>query len=140
MLPYNVRIRKALVKKFIKLFSIAAISIIISALLFYLFALPKIVSSIKFSNFIQNYFSKNSNAQLTISNPVLKTSIKPEISFKVEALLIKKDDETLLNLKNFDTKVSFYKIFQRQITLDKLGADEIYIDVNNLQNIKFKNQ
>ena len=140
MLPYNVRIRKDFVKKFFKLFSIAAISIIIVTLLFYLFALPKIISSTKFSNFLQNYFSKNSNAQLTISKPVLETSIKPEISFKVETLLIKKDDETLLNLKNFDTKVSFYKILQRQITLDKLGADEIYIDVNNLQEIKFKNQ
>ena len=126
--------------KFLRKIILSVLTILLILLLFYLFALPKIIASESFLNFIQNSVNKNCNAQLIITNPILKTSIKPEISFSVDSLSIKKDNETLLNLQNFDTKISFYKFFKKQITLDKLGADDIYVDINKLQELKFKNQ
>ena len=126
--------------KIFKKFMITILIITVFLLLFYLFALPRIISSPAFIKFVQNSVNKSCNAELTIEKPVLDTSLKPEIAFSVDSLYLKKDNEVLLNLKNFDTKISFYKIFQRKITLDKLGADEIYADVNKLQNLKFKEQ
>ena len=126
--------------KIFKKFMITILIITVFSLLFYLFALPRIISSPAFIKFVQNSVNKSCNAELTIEKPVLDTSLKPEIAFSVDSLYLKKDNEVLLNLKNFDTKISFYKIFQRKITLDKLGADEIYADVNKLQNLKFKEQ
>ncbi len=126
--------------KFFKRLIISIFVLTAFFLFVYLFALPRIISSTAFIKFVQNSVNKSCNAELIVEEPVLDTSLKPEISFKIDTLLLKKDNETLLNLKNFDTKISFYKIFQRKITLDKLGADEIYADINKLQNLKFKKQ
>lgn len=106
--------------------------------LFYLFIIPQTLSNRNFLNFIENIVSKNNNTELIIQKPKLKTSFKPEIEFKIDLLSFKKDDKIILDLKNFDLKFNFYSIFKRVITLEKLGADEIYIDINKLQELSFK--
>ena len=111
---------------------------VIGFLVFYLYALPKMVTDIKLLEWFEKAVAKNMNAELVINNPHLETSIKPEIGFGVDFLSLKKDDELLLSLKNFDTKINFYKILKRKITLEKLGADEIYANINKLQNLKME--
>ena len=124
-------------KNIIKLLVLIFITII-GFLAFYLFALPKISTDVKLLEWIVKSVEKNMNAELVIQNPYLETSIKPEIKFSIEFLSLKKDGELLLNLKNIDTKINFYKILQRKISIEKLGADEIYANVNELQNLKIK--
>ena len=126
-------------KKFKRLiFSVLTVLLLFLSL--YIFVLPKIVSNLQFVYVLEKFINKNFNAELIINHPVLKTSIKPEISFGVENLSLKKDGETLLALQNFDAKINFYKIFVRKITLEKLGADNIYIDINKLQKLSFKDK
>ena len=107
-------------------------------LAFYLFALPKISTDVKILDWIVKSVEKNMNAELVIQNPYLETSVKPELRFRIDFLSLKKDGELLLNLKNIDTKINFYKIFQKKISVEKLGADEIYANINELQNLKMK--
>ena len=140
MLPYNYKRGIYLMKKFwLKFLIITSIIICFTAIL-YLFGLPKLISDQKFINFIENSVAKNMNAELVIRNPYLKTSIKPEIQFSIDNLSLKKDGEVLLNLQTIDTKLNFYKIFKRKITLEKLGADDIYVNVNKLQDLKIKKE
>ena len=127
-------------KKLLKISLIVFVTIFILAGTFYLYGLPKLISNDGFINFVEKSVAKNMNAELVINTPQLNTSIKPEISFSIDSLSLKKDGELLLNLKNIDTKFNFYKILKRKITLEKLGADEIYVNVNELKNLKVKEE
>ena len=131
-----------MIKSLIKRLPLILLSILVlltALILFsYLYLLPKIVSSPKVISFIENSVSKNCNAELIITNPVLKTSLKPVVSFKTPSVTLVKDGETLLNLQNFDIEINFSKLLLKKIKLSKIGADEIYIDVNKLQNLKVK--
>ena len=127
-------------KKFIK-WSLITISLFtVLVLTAYLYVIPNLISNNNFLEFIKSAAKNNLNAELSITNPVLKTSLKPEITFSVDNLSLKKNGELLLNLQNIDSKINFYKFFARKITLEKLGADDIYIDINELQNLKIKKE
>ena len=106
--------------------------------LFYLYGLPKLVSNPNFIEFVQKTVKKSVNAELILDSPILKTSPKLRIDFKIKNILLSKDGETLLNAENFDINLSLKKILRKQILINKLGADDIYIDVNQLQNLVLK--
>ena len=104
----------------------------------YLYVIPKVVCSPKTISFVQKILAENCNAELLITNPVLKTSLNSDVSFSTPSVTLTKDGDSLLNLQNFDIEINLSKLLLKKIKIKKLGADEIYIDVNKLQNLKIK--
>lgn len=133
---------RIIMSKVMKITAIAVTSIICAvvalALIIYLAVIPAVVKNPTFLDFVKNTVQENCGAELIVSNPSIKTSLKPIIAFKTESMSLTKDGEMLLNLQNFDSEISFAKIFSKTITLNKLGADDIYVDVNKLQNLSIK--
>ena len=108
---------------------LATIAIILTG---YLFLLPRLVSCEKIINFIETQVEKNYNAELEIIAPKLVTSIKPTLGFAVDKIELKKDNQNLLLIENFETEISFSKIFKKTMTLNKLGANFFFVDANKL--------
>lgn len=106
-------------------------------LVLYLLILPKVLANSGFLMFVSNLVQNTCGAELVVSNPVLKTSLKPEISFDIDGLTLIKNGETLLNVKNMQSAVNFSKIFSKEIRLKKFGVDDLYVDINKLQTLKF---
>lgn len=115
--------------------SVAAISAVLAAMPFviYLKVLPAAVSNPNVINYVQNVLDKQAGLKLNVKSPVLTTSLSPDLEFKVEELsLYDKENHALLAVQNFDTQISFAKILKKNIIVKKLGADEIFADVNKL--------
>ena len=123
------------------------ISIIISSIIvffvaailaLYLVVLPKAVATPEVWEYVNKIVKENCGAELVVSNPCLKTSLKPEITFDIDTLTLVKDGETLFNVKNMQSGINFAKIFAKEIKLQKFGVDDLYVDVNKLQHLKIK--
>ena len=100
--------------------------------LIYLLLIPAIVSSPKFSNIVSKQLEKELGLNVKIEDVKLKTYLRPKIDFKIKNLAVQKDDEKLLFLKEFDSTFSFKDIIKKQIDIEKLGANLILADVDNL--------
>lgn len=72
---------------------------------------------------------------MNIETPVLSTGLTPEIGFKVIELSVSNKDKKLLAVNNFDTRISFKEIFDKNIIIQKLGADYIFVDINSLTSL-----
>lgn len=107
-------------------------------LLLYLIVLPKVVATPEVWEYVNKIVKETCGAELVVSNPCLKTSLKPEIAFDIDGLTLIKDGETLLNVKNMQSGVNFAKIFAKEIKLQKFGVDDLYVDMNKLQHLKIK--
>ena len=94
----------------------------------YLFVIPKLVSNEHVIDFIEDNVEKSLNIDLDIENPRLSTSLKPTIVFKVDEISIEKDDVNIFELKNFDSQISFNNLFKKSIKIDRVLADEIFVD------------
>ena len=107
---------------------------IIAALpfVFYLKVLPYVVSNEQAISYVEQYVKESSKLDLVVKKPVLKTDLSPELSFSVDEISLKKDNASLLNIKNFDTTISFEKVFEKTIVLKKVGLDDLFADVNKL--------
>jgi len=117
----------------ITLISIISVVVIVSGLLgFYLKALPEIVSSTRFANFIHTTLQKSYGVDFEVKNPVLKTDFSPVIVFSVDELHLTKNNENLFSISNFASSFSFAKIFQKKILINKVGAEDIFVNVNKL--------
>jgi len=131
-------------KKIIKLTSFAFISLIVLAffavIILWLFIVPNIIKSDKFAKTVNEYLHNYVNLDLTIDSPDLKTALNPEITFKVKNLVLRNDNETLIDLKDFDSSINFKNIFKKEIKLNKLRAKNIVVKADKLQEIKFKEQ
>ena len=104
----------------------------------YLIVLPKVVATPEVWEYVNKIVKETCGAELVVSNPCLKTSLKPEIAFDIDGLALIKDGETLLNVKNMQSGVNFAKIFAKEIKLQKFGVDDLYVDMNKLQHLKVK--
>ena len=109
-------------------------SIIVVWFIFYLACLPVIISSSRTINLVENLVNKYTKLNLTVEKPVFKPHILPQAGFEVKNLVLKKDEQELMNIKNLETKVRFGKILFKNITLDKLTADNLTLDVDGLLN------
>ncbi len=94
----------------------------------YLFVIPKLVSNEHIIDFIEDNVEKSLNIDLDIENPRLSTSLKPTIVFRVDEISIEKDDVNIFELKNFDSQISFNNLFKKSIKIDRVLADEIFVD------------
>lgn len=101
----------------------------------YLNVLPWVVSNPNVINFVEKTLQNSMGLQLNIKNPVLKTSLSPDIEFKVEELSLVNNEAKLLQVDNFDTAISFKEIFSKNIIIKRLGADYIFADINRLSTL-----
>ena len=127
--------------KFLKIFGIlVSIFIILIAIpvALYIFVLPQVVSNPRFLDYIKETVEKEVGAELIVENPALKTTLSPNIEFSADEILLTKNGETLLSIKKLDSSISFEKILLKKILLNKLGADDIFADVNKLQTLTLK--
>ena len=106
----------------------------------YLVALPAIVANKKFINFAQDQIEKQLGIESTIKNPILKTKLTPTIEFKIDKFDLNGKNGKIISVDNFDISLSFKKIFKKTIILNRLGADNIYVDTNKLSEISIKKQ
>lgn len=120
--------------------SITASAIICAcaAILLYIYALPFAVSNEHVLNFIKNSTKNALGAELQISNPRLTTLHSPTIEFSVDSLSMQKKGEKLLNVENFKTTILLSDLFKQKIIIKKLGADEIFIDINKIMTLNAK--
>lgn len=98
----------------------------------YLKALPAAVSNPAVISFVEKTLHKAAGLNLNIEEPVLTTGLSQEIEFKVNELSLSNKDKELLAVNNFDIRLSFKDIFNKNIIVQKLGADYIFADINNL--------
>lgn len=98
----------------------------------YLKVLPWAVSQPKFISYVEKTINKYAGLDVTVIQPELKTSLSPVIEFKVDELSVTKNGASLLDVNKFDTRISFKEIFDKNIIIQKLGADYIFADVNKL--------
>lgn len=106
----------------------------------YLVVIPHAISSNNFINYIQDIVKDSVGAELVLEKPNLKTGLDSNLDFKSDNITLKKDNEIILSIKNLDTSISFKKILQKQIILNKVGADDIFADVNKLQTLSGEEQ
>lgn len=127
--------------KKISLFLLLPVTIIVIAIFIlfsYLIVIPKIVSSQMFWDVVQKCLSTTCDAELIVYRPFLKTSTNAKITFMADNFFLSKNGNTLLSIQNFDLDCDLSKILKKKFILDRLGADEIYIDVNKLSTLKIK--
>lgn len=117
--------------------SVLAVAGILAATPFvaYLKILPYAVSNPKFISFTEQIINKYAGIDVCIIHPELKTSLSPVIEFKVDELSVSKKGASLLNVSKFDTVISLKEIFDKNIIIQKLGADYIFADINKLQEL-----
>lgn len=101
----------------------------------YLKVLPCAVSQPKFISFVEKTVNKYAGLDIEIIHPELKTSLSPVIEFKVDELSVSKKGASLLSVNKFDTVISLKEIFDKNIIIQKLGADYIFADVNKLMDL-----
>ena len=101
----------------------------------YLNVLPWAMSNPQAINFVERTLKDTMGLELNIKNPVLKTSLSPDIEFKVDELSLFNKGANLLQVDNFDTAISFKEVFNKNIIVKKLGADYIFADINKLSTL-----
>lgn len=121
--------------KFIKIFSVLiGITAVLAGLiiLVYLKVVPAVVSSQKTIDFVKEFVKESTGAQLVLEKPVLKTSLTPQLGFGIEKLVLTKGKKELLTLENLDTEVSFAKVLEKSIVLNKINIGYFFADTNGL--------
>ncbi len=119
---------------------LAALSAVLFVLLLiivllYSLLLPVIVSNKKVVNWVEEQALKMTGAELTIENPLLRTGFSSSIALDVDKILLRKDNQDLFVLKDFQSEVSFKKIFSNTVILKKFGADYLFADVDKILDI-----
>ena len=97
----------------------------------YLFILPKAIKTTAFQNFISSILNMN----LVMNKPILKTSLNSTIGFSVDDLTLKKDNDTLIELDNFNIEFCLKNIFKKELKLNHFRADKIIVELDNLQKL-----
>ena len=120
--------------------ALTAALLISAPFVLYLNVIPAIVQSPKTSEFISKTIKKEVGLDVNIKDVKLKTSLSPQIDFSIKDLSVKKEDEKLVKLENFDSQISFANIFKKQIEIKKLGADLILVDADGLMNALPQNE
>ena len=105
------------------------------ALALYIRVLPALVSNKTVIENVEKLLNKSLGVELEIENPVLKTNFNPVIGFKIEKIKLNNGDDKILFAQNFDTVISFEKIFSKEIVVKKFGADNLLVDFTKLSTL-----
>lgn len=106
-----------------------------SAAAFWLKGLPFLVSNKKVIGFVEKKVAQTMSVDLHIDSPVLVTKFSPDIDFSVKSLALAKGEQTLFNLEKFSLKVSLNDILKKVINVNEIGADNIFVDINALNDV-----
>lgn len=109
----------------------------------YLYVLPNVVSNPKAINYVKNIVEKAyPDTVLDIKNPHLKTSLSPYLNFGVEDFRIStKNSPKIFIVQKFDTDISLKEILKKKnIIINSVSADNIFIDVNKFLSLSFFKQ
>ena len=98
----------------------------------YIAVLPKIVQSKIFKNTINKIVYDTTKTNLNYDSIELKTYIKPKIDIKINELSLKSKESKLIELRDFETSVSFNEIKKKKIKLNKLIAKTLIIKADKL--------
>ena len=108
----------------------------------YLFAFPIAINSILNSDFINNIFENNTNAEVTYKNAKVKTHITPRVYISADEFILKeKGKETpVIDVKSAQAKLSLFSLICKKINVQEFYADTIIsnIDVDKEGNLNFK--
>lgn len=126
-------------KKTLKILFIPVTIIVLAifAIFSYLIILPAIISSQTVWDTVQKYLKTVCDAELIVYKPYLKTSLSPHLTFKTDSIYLAKNEKVLLSVQNLDFECDFSEILNKKLILEKVGVDELYVDVNNLSTLKF---
>lgn len=130
-------------KKLLVIISVVISVIVLLAgmlVLFYLKGLPSIVSNDKFISYVEQMAEKYAKVDLDIQKPVLVTSLSPEVQFSVDKIGLYDKKNTLLNINDFSTKISFADIFDKKVVINKVTLKYLFADVNKILALPILNQ
>ena len=121
-------------KIFLFILSIVAI-FAFCIILFWIKGLPYLFSNEKVLSFISNSVYKATGANLTIEKSYLKTDFSPNIDIKIGKIELQKEKQKLLNITNLDFDFSLSKILKKDIIIQKLTLDELFVDIDKLSEL-----
>ena len=112
---------------------VAAMSL--SAVL-YLKVLPEAVQNQKVINYIEKIASEALGAELKIEEPYLKTDWTPYARIKLKKLTLKNKNKQLLNVENFDSELSLWKLrTHKEIDIKTVKVDNANADISGILNL-----
>ena len=102
----------------------------------YLKILPNAIQNPKVISYIEKIGSEALGADLKIEKPYLQTDWTPYARLKLQKLTLKDKDKQLLNVKNFDSEMSLWKLrTHKEIDIKTIKVDDAYADVSGLLNL-----
>ncbi len=104
-------------------------------IIFYIKILPICISNTKVISYIENNLKKHSDYEIIIKKPCLKTGFTPNISFKLDKLIILKNNNSIFSIENLNTKISMKNLLKNKIIIDRFETDYIFADVNKLMKL-----
>lgn len=114
---------------------ICAILVGLSSFL-YLKVLPWAIKNEKVISYIEKVASEALGAELKIENPDLITDWTPYARIKVTKLALKDKNKLLLNVENFDSELSLWKLrTHKEIDIKTIKIDDVYADVSAVLNL-----
>ena len=117
------------------LFCILAIIPVITAVL-YLKVLPAAVQNQKVIDYIEKIGSEALGAELKIEKPYLQTDWTPYARIKIKKLSLKDKNKQLLNVENFDSEMSLWKLrTHKEIDIKTIKVDDSYADISGILNL-----
>lgn len=111
------------------------ISLFAALFLFYIVFLPKFVNSEFAQNQVSKIIKKEFDIEIKTSNIKLQTFLKPLIQFDIDELVLLKNNNQILELKDFQSEISFEKIANKKINLNKLKFKKIALDMSKILEI-----
>lgn len=102
----------------------------------YLKVLPTVIQNPKVISYIENIGTKTLGAELKIEKPYLETDWTPYARIKLDKLTISNNNKQLLNIKNFDSELSLWKLrTNKEIDIKTIKVDDIYANVSDILNL-----
>lgn len=98
----------------------------------YTTVLPFALSNKHVISFVEKSVKKYANVDVEIKKPILKTGLNTLIEFKTDKIFVKKEEEKLFAVSEFDLSISLKEILKRKIIINRFGADKFFIDIDNL--------
>jgi len=102
----------------------------------YLKVLPAMVQNPKVISYIEKIGSEALGADLKIERPYLQTDWTPYTRIKLKKLSLKNKDKKLLNIENFDSEMSLWKLrTNKEIDVKTIKVDDAYADISGILNL-----
>ncbi len=98
----------------------------------YLKVLPYCVSNDKVLDYVKNIAQKAYYVDIDVKNPVLKTDLSPDLEFSVDKFVVKSNKKQILEVEDFELKLSLAEILKKNIIVKKAELDYFYADVNRI--------